>query len=161
MEIISTLKVLVTRMIFKALSWGPKMIFEKWLYSDTELKDHIVLLPRADGVQIQQNYLSMYLNVINLSPYLDIKIEMLKVRLDHIDLNDEYNIAVIKKTSIYIGLLVRKQLTIDEKKYLLEKSLRREYIRVNIQSKISSGNRNFDKNPEVSITMVRCLDATS
>lgn len=75
-------KVLAIRLLL----WLPSFAFRKWIYPDSELWRHIAMFPRVDGIQVHNvngNHKALvHLLVANLSPYLDLYLEPLKITID-------------------------------------------------------------------------------
>lgn len=122
------LGVLWRKLIFAILSWGPKMIFEKWIYSDEEMKSHVeILLTQIDV--IGNNILQAQYRIINLSPYYDINLKVQSARVISFKLSPLIDKEiVVRRSSISESILVEREINSSEKQVLHESSKRRDYV---------------------------------
>jgi len=159
--IVAILGVLWKKIIFSILSWGPKMIFEKWIYSDEEMKNHIeILLTQIDV--IGNNILRAQYRIINLSPYYNFNIKVQSARVISFKLSPLVDRAiVVKRSSISKSMFVEREINSSEKQVLYESSKRRDYVNLTISIKASFGNRFIEKSFEITNIIVRCFNATT
>lgn len=159
--IIAILGVLWKKLIFKILSWGPKMIFEKWIYSDKEMRNHIeILLIQIDV--IGNNILRAQYKIINLSPYYDINIKVQSARVISFKLSPLIDKEiVVRRSGISESMFVEREINGGEKQVLYESSKRRDCVNFTISIRASFSNRFIEKSFEVTNIIVRCLNATT
>jgi len=134
--------------------WGGiKLIFRYLFYKDYKLKQHIEIIPRVDGIYIDSNNnVTVHLFIINLSPYLRIKIEKISGWIDNAEVefsgkfnlfpypNNYSSITTLKRSSIS---LVEIRIGIDEERR--QKILKYNNHKLNVIIEISSGKRNITK----------------
>jgi hypothetical protein len=117
----------------------------KLIYPDNKLENFIYILPKSTGIQIQGNKMFLYIWIINLSYFYNMKIKLEKASID----GDNYELKhtlngvsdiIVRRYSIMEDVRLEGELDEKQKDYFLKEPINRYRKHLNMRIKITIKN---------------------